>query len=158
MKPLTIEELKSLKVGDWVWILDFSKTVYKPISDSGSYYRIDDSGKNTDKELWCHCSAIGHGFNYSDYGKTWLAYKNKEQAEAKGEIVELPCKLGQKLYAIISETIYDAYAGEIILCEDGRFKFELLMSIPIRLTFGENIFTDKIEAERHLAELKGENK
>lgn len=89
MKPLTIEQLKSLEVGDWVWIIDFEKTVYKPISDSGKYFQIHYTGQNT--------LQFYNGNNdllvlFSDYGTKWLAYKNKEQAECKGEIVELPCK------------------------------------------------------------------
>lgn len=116
MKPLTIEQLKSLEVGDWVWIIDFEKTVYKPISDSGNYYRINDSGEYADKELWCYCSAIGHGFDYSDYGKTWLAYKNKEQAEAKGEIVELPCI--RKVTADNMEKYHVYYIGRCGLYEN----------------------------------------
>lgn len=84
MKPLTIEQLKNLEVGNWVWIIDFEKTVYKPISDSGKYFQIHYTGQNT--------LQFYNGNNdllvlFSDYGTKWLAYKNKEQAEAKGVLL-----------------------------------------------------------------------
>lgn len=71
-KPLTIEELKSLKVGDWVWIENryYQKQEFE--EENGRYFR-------------------GHSYNhqvilaYEDYNMTWLAYKNKETAEGKDE-------------------------------------------------------------------------
>ena len=51
----------------------------------------------------------------------WLAYKNKEQAECKGEIVELPCKVGDYVYIIDNDRhwakidtirIYDEHNGK----------------------------------------------
>lgn len=84
MKPLTIEELRSLEVGNWVWE-DKSK-VYEFIKD------------NTDEFVLVLCDGILDRHYYADYGTNWLAYKNKEQAEAKGEIVE--CKAGDKVWVI----------------------------------------------------------
>lgn len=81
MEPLSIEELKNLSEGDWVWILPIDKAL------CGYYAEI----LRQEKEALIY-AAICRGVQtiYSDYGKTWLAYKNKEQAECKGEIVELP--------------------------------------------------------------------
>lgn len=112
MKPLTIEELKALEVGDWVWIVD------KEIPQYTGYYKID-------------LFAISHlhivqGLGktvipFSTYGEQWLAYKNKEQAECKGEIVELPCKVGDYVYIIDNDRhwakidtirIYDEHNGK----------------------------------------------
>ena len=73
MKPLTIEQLKALEAGDWVWVVDLYSGV------NSGYVQIDDN--------FVDC------VDFSDYGTNWLAYKNKEQAEAKGEIVELPSLL-----------------------------------------------------------------
>ena len=81
MKPLTIDELKSLEVGDWVWVIT--------PTNNGEYY---EKGFASDNEAF-----VGYSLHYqvevlySDYGTKWLAYKNKEQAESNGEIVELPC-------------------------------------------------------------------
>lgn len=76
MKPLTVEELKALEVGDWVWE-DKSK-VYEFIKDK------------TNEFLLTLCDGVLDRHYYSDYGTKWIAYKNKEQAETKGKIVELP--------------------------------------------------------------------
>lgn len=64
MRPLTIDELRALKAGDWVWIVDFED------ERNDFYFQLDYSDKTN----------FGI-YNYSNYGKTWLAYKNKEQAE-----------------------------------------------------------------------------
>lgn len=74
-KPLTIEELKSLKVGDWVWLM--------LKDDKGYYDQIIDMWVADGWMLFK--KAVSMQF-YSDYGKTWLAYKNKEAAEGEDEI------------------------------------------------------------------------
>ena len=66
MKPLTIEELKALEVGDWVWIVHNTH--------KSSYLKKVSNNENQFEFSW---------FSYSDYGTKWLAYKNKEQAEAE---------------------------------------------------------------------------
>lgn len=76
MKPLTIEELKELKIGDWVWIITEHYSRYIWIEDTAGkclHYQYSD------------IENMVFTFNYSDYGTKWLAYKNKEQAECKGE-------------------------------------------------------------------------
>lgn len=127
MKPLTIEELKALEVGDWVWTIH----TYGEAKES-AYARIigtDIDGLVLPTDLM--------NLEYPDYGKTWLAYKNKEQAEAKGEIVELPCirevfkknKPTYRVFFLRDDNFIDSYAE----------------------------WTEE-EAERRLAELKGEKK
>lgn len=81
MKPLTIDELKALEVGDWVWIVN------KANPKRTGYFEIFDKTYNSIILFRTRKFADAELF-YTDYGKTWLAYKNKEQAEAKGEIVE----------------------------------------------------------------------
>lgn len=78
MKPLTIEQLKELPVGDWVWFIRGDISSYRQIASKDPCGCLLESRPY---ESW---------LNYSDYGKMWLAYKNKEHAEVKGEIVELP--------------------------------------------------------------------
>lgn len=74
-KPLTIEQLKSLEVGDWVWVV-VKENAYPNSAQETGYCMI---GQSKD--------GIGCGYMckvlYTDYGKTWLAYKNKEQAEGE---------------------------------------------------------------------------
>lgn len=121
MKPLTIEELKALEVGDWVWE-DKSK-VYEFVKDK------------TDEFLLILVDGILDRHYYSDYGKTWLAYKNKEQAECKGEIVE------------IKEPVIKPW--------DSTKEYGFSISFP-RIVEDVEYYYTREEAERRLAELKGE--
>lgn len=71
MKPLTIEELKALEVGYWVWIVDtaFSRREYAQVERSKSI---------GDKGFIMPISKMSYGFGYYDtYGTNWVAYKNK---------------------------------------------------------------------------------
>lgn len=113
MKPLTIEQLKALEVGDWVWVIQVGN------DKSGGYMTI---------------SAINQKA-YSHYGKEWLAYKNKEQAETKGEIVEFPY-LDSHFDNLGFGTIFyrEHYTG----------------------TVEREMYFNKTEAERRISELKGE--
>lgn len=88
MKPLTIEQLKSLEVGDWVWIEIFGDGKLK--SEIKAYFEI--LGNTGEFIRSYHISLGSIVFSFDNYDTKWLAYKNKEQAEAKGEIVELPIK------------------------------------------------------------------
>lgn len=133
MKPLTIEQLKALEVGDWVWLID-------KIGDTKSYWSISE---NTNEYLLVYqeCYSFGN-LNYSDYGKTWLAYKHKEAAEAKGEIVELPC---------IREV-------EAVECGAKTTRFQVCFirkDMPCRNAIDYYTTDIKSEAERRLAELTG---
>lgn len=84
MKPLTIEELKALPIGDWVWIVVLKSDCINK-AHNGKYYHIQHCGSFGDKELWCGWQGYGTAFEYSDYGTKWIAYKNKEQAEISHE-------------------------------------------------------------------------
>lgn len=69
-KPLTIEELKAMQVGDWVWVVKDKQ--------DGRYYTIVE---NNNAYIFVQCFGGWITFEYSDYGIKWTAYKNKEQAE-----------------------------------------------------------------------------
>lgn len=71
MRPLTIDELRALKAGDWVWIIRYAKIGYYAeivVTDTFEAFAVA-SVCNDRKHL------------FPEYGKTWIAYKNKEQAE-----------------------------------------------------------------------------
>ena len=88
--PLTITELKAIPIKEWVFILHIDSKMASTIGlvsvrplkpaelDRGMYYRV---GKIT--ELGLHTieypSLIYH---WSNYGETWVAYKNKEDARS----------------------------------------------------------------------------
>ena len=96
MNELTIEQLKALSKYDWVWI----KYNHPDSICTGVFYAMKQIPKiveNPDNEFW----TVGDGcYYYSEYGTKWVAYRNKQEAEAKGDIVELPCKVGDWVFII----------------------------------------------------------
>lgn len=154
MKPLTIEQLKSLEVGDWVWIVTKG--------NKGFYGQIDED--TDDNALCIHSDFMP--FVYRNYGTKWVAYKNKEMAEAKGEIVELPCRMHDKAWFVVNRgkfsRIVETYVTKIQVVY-GRI--EICFNETVRvLRFHSNgkrenlydIYLDKAEAERRLAEMTKE--
>lgn len=159
MKPLTIEQLKALEVGDWVWVC----------------------GTRYDNQYACICRqnfeenylnltltfGSNERFSYSDYGTKWLAYKNKEQAETKGDIVELPCEIGDTVYYVEyfckhkgcspDTQSYCCGCKEMIERERKNEKY-VIVEKKFALTdfsqIGKKYFINKSEAERRLVELK----
>lgn len=167
MKPLTIEELKALKVGDWFWVVDLYSGV------NSGYVQIDDN--------FVDC------VDFDDYGTDWLAYKNKEQAEAEEHCVichkdisdELP-KIDVFGNSYCKECYSDKCEKELLKqkMENGEIvelpymyeymigAFEIVYLLPRNINnsddrshFQVERFRGKdakIKAERRLAELKGE--
>lgn len=85
---------------------------------------------------------------YADYGKTWLAYKNKEQANGELEIVrnETEKELAAYLLKQIKKNATDVHFTNYDEC--GK---------AVSLTVAESLMTEiKKEAKRRLAELKGD--
>lgn len=80
MKPLTIDELKKLNVGDWIYFCNSTDDGYYVIISSkvGGYILIEGLPKVFE-------------LSYSEYGTKWVAYKNKEQAE-ETECIEVKRK------------------------------------------------------------------
>ena len=77
MKSLTAEELKALKVHDWVWVI-----YHKQLGDEEFYSCLLRDGSFTIPNFIDGISYLD--LDYTTYGIKWLAYKNKEQAECKG--------------------------------------------------------------------------
>lgn len=117
MKPLTIEHLKSLDIGDWVWVITEHYSRYVWIFNTEGeclHYQYSDI-ENRVLTL-----------SYYDYGTKWMAYKNKEQAE---KYVLQRANEPNGLYSI----------------------YERVEQLDLVYTC-----VSKQEAERRLAELKGE--
>ena len=70
MQPLTIEQLKALKSGDYIW------AIFKGYKEGGYLQIFDSLG-----ERYFLADAHTMDITMEDYGKKWFAYKNKEQAE-----------------------------------------------------------------------------
>ena len=60
----------------WVWIEVIEP--YNTLDKVSAYYRKCDG---YDKDITFCCGYPGYifGFKYSDYGKTWLAYRHKKE-------------------------------------------------------------------------------
>ena len=166
MKPLTIDEIKALKKGDWVW------------------------ATRTDGTLKCYCR-VEHAFNFvtyqqdiilrgedfviylgnCGYGDRWFAYKNKEQAETKGEWVELLCNVGDTIYYVAPKGVFPCPVTRIQFTRGLTPSDELI--IEIMYEQGDEItapvykelsahsydtlwFTDKAKADARYNELRGE--
>jgi len=74
--PLTVEELKAMAWGEWVWI-----EVSQDFNDkdvNSAYYKKHDDIKQ-DEWFGCGYPGLGFIFEYSDYGKNWLAYRHKPE-------------------------------------------------------------------------------
>lgn len=99
-----------------------------------------------------------------------LKSENAAMRERLEKAVELPCELGSHLFTIekryefitygaVQYSVENIYcAGEIVVCEDGLFRFYTPTYHPRCLVFGKDIFTTREAAEARLAELKGEEK
>ena len=74
-EPLTLDELREMPIRDWVWI-----DVFHSKEAVSSYYRKYD-GYKKDEIFWCGYPGLGFRFFYEDYGKTWLAYRQKPEEE-----------------------------------------------------------------------------
>ena len=79
VEPLTLDELRQMPIRDWVWIdvIHSKEAVY-------SYYRKYD-GYKKDEIFWCGYPGLGFRFFYEDYGKTWLAYRQKPEEDDHDE-------------------------------------------------------------------------
>lgn len=95
---LTIKELKALPKGEYVYIVDkkygFETYERKPINANDKYF------------IYCRYSENSN-YAYSDYGKTWVAYKNKEQAEG----------VDDKIRKETAEEIFGELIKSTALCE-----------------------------------------
>ena len=72
-KTLTLDELRQMPIGDWVWI----DVLHLKEAISSYYMKYD--GYKKDEIFWCGYPGLGFRFFYEDYGKTWLAYRQKKE-------------------------------------------------------------------------------
>ena len=77
-EPLTMDELRQMPIRDWVWIEILNPDAFRSKETVSAYYRKYD-GYKADEIFWCGYPGLGFGFDYSDYGKTWLAYRQKPE-------------------------------------------------------------------------------
>lgn len=76
-KPLTLDELRETSLQEWVWISVLSP--FECEQKVSAYYRRYEScgAALAARAFWCGYPGLTFGFDYVDYGKTWLAYSHK---------------------------------------------------------------------------------
>lgn len=80
--PLTPEELRNLALKKWVWIDVMDES--KEYGAGSAYYRKSDC-YNSEEVFSCGYPGWKIVFEYADYGKTWLAYRQKPKEETHGQ-------------------------------------------------------------------------
>lgn len=85
-KSLTLKEVMDMEVGDWVYLKRGDKELYARVV-----------GKKNDAFV-CNHNSDWTPLPYASYGDTWVAYKNKEQAETTGEVIDFPVMVGDTVY------------------------------------------------------------
>lgn len=74
---LTIDELKQLRMNDWVWLEKINRPDLSTYCTHIFIYEKIFTAKGV-RTKW-------YSLRFADYGKTWAVYKNKEQAESENE-------------------------------------------------------------------------
>ena len=80
VEPLTLKELRQMPIRDWVWIEILNPDAFRSKETVSAYYRKYD-GYKKDEIFWCGYPGLGFRFFYEDYGKTWLAYRQKPEED-----------------------------------------------------------------------------
>lgn len=161
---LTVEQLKKLEIGDWIWIQDesFKNGTYRQV------YIQDPAHPNL-----FYLSSYTNPcklFDFAEYDKTWRAWKNKEQCENKEDVVWLPRKKDHDVVFIddsegeLNARIVTGYL--VHHYEIGVHGIDLAVFYNLYTNeqhseaichYGKRWFATEEEAQKRLAELKGEN-
>ena len=76
--PLTLDEMRKMPIRDWVWIEILNPDAFRSKETVSAYYRKYD-GYKKGEIFWCGYPGLGFEFDYADYGKTWMAYRQKPE-------------------------------------------------------------------------------
>lgn len=137
-KPLTIDELKTLREGDWVWV----EVINVPNGSFRGYYQIRPNAERS-KLIFC---GIEHDYSIMDYGKTWLAFKNKEQAEAKDDVYKEYNEIYDYLYDYLNNaaTCITQKDTNVVRIEvDAWLEFDLVIDLSDAKYFDDDTMTWK---------------
>lgn len=74
-KPLNIGQIREMGGATWLWIECLTKFTH-PYQKSAYFKKIIGQLGN-EETLYCGYPGITFGFDYDDYGKTWLAYTTR---------------------------------------------------------------------------------
>ena len=121
------------------------------------------SSKREKSQIHCShfCNGCSQGTGNCDYVREMVQkLADYEDKEEQGLLIELPCKVGDTVYAltpfceICEEALDNEYACEI--CSKGNFVSETKFDYEMIPMFGKVIFSTEAEAEEALARMKGE--
>ena len=79
------------------------------------------------------------------------------EADKDGRVVVLPCKVGDKLYRVFAEEIFELRVGSMkYFAIQGRWDLETYPFCPcVESSIGKTVFLSREEAEKALAEMEG---
>lgn len=93
---------------------------------------------------------------YCSQRRTWELLKAYEDAMETGQIIRVPCKIGDRCWAIRrtsgGERLFSTVVSEMFI--DSAGKLTVVAKNVARGYFGETIFTDYEEARAALAEIQ----
>ena len=128
MQSMTIEELKALPNGDWVWV------VYQKPAGIDSFYARSKGYWEGDIRFIHDCA--GCYLDLDTYGEVWVAYKNKELAELsetglspelQAQALEWTCFFKDAYIRQLEEELAEARENQFNLpCKIGTPLFELI--------------------------------
>ena len=108
MKPLTIEEIKALQPGDWVWVIDVVSNLDNTYHLSDTYLKIYSIDDAEIKFYMQNCPATLHRSFCRNINANAFIFKNKEQ------VGDFTCKLMD----YVESGNYDYYSKAYDLLEN----------------------------------------
>ncbi len=161
MRALTIKEIEELKQYDWLYIIEKNKR-----QDIGNYRRKMEIIGDLMNEKYLYCEfGLRKSKNYfADYGATWIAYRNKEEAECESNTIELPCKVGDIAYYVSRNRIAETKVIEISFKENNIIHIFFKDLIPLivyengKRTDNNDFYFDIKQAQERFFELKRRGK
>lgn len=119
-----------------------------------------------------NCTAVkNHKCFYADCNtcefmqKAWNKLAHYEDLEEQGRLIELPCKVGDTVYSIVSGKVNKSIVCNYLISKSQCFldiEYQIrdvfyndgrLETIAVRLQYGKYIFTSRAEAEAKLKEM-----
>lgn len=113
----------------------------------------EDSGVTPERVVWMK-EVIEIAFDH-DKSRVERAHE-LHVADKEGRVVVLPCKVGDKLYRVLAEEIFEHRVGSMkYFAIQGRWDIETYPFCPcVESSIGKTVFLSREEAEKALAEME----
>ena len=131
---------------------------YEDLEEQGRLIELDfNSYKRDDLDRCTH----RHCNDCDKYRRELQKYKDLEE---QGKLIELPCAVGDTVYRIILDKVYEYTVGSFLVDENGAWGMSLLFEQEEKKfaanmdcdNLGKTVFLTKEEAEVKLKELEGD--